>query len=180
MRATPRARQGLDHARDPTAGSTPQATASPAQAPAQRAPGPERWVLVVDDDRTSSETLALLLEAHGYSSILAHDGLAAVELATRHHFDVVLLDIELPFQSGNEAARQIRQKLKGERLLLIALSGRAGETDKRVARDAGFDHYLVKPFELKLLLALLESRGVAAHTRGHAQVSGGDSSQEGS
>jgi CheY-like chemotaxis protein len=62
--------------------------------------------------------------------------------------DVVLLDIGLPGLDGFEVARQLRGQADADGMLLVAVSGYGQEADRRRAREAGFDHHLVKPVEL--------------------------------
>jgi CheY-like chemotaxis protein len=70
---------------------------------------------------------------------------------------VVLLDIGMPGMDGYEVARRIRAQSPGPRPTIVALTGWGQEDDRREAREAGFDHHLVKPAELGALKALLRS-----------------------
>jgi CheY-like chemotaxis protein len=71
----------------------------------------------------------------------------------------VLLDIGMPDMNGYEVARAIRTRYPGAPTTLVALTGWGQEDDRRRAREAGFDHHLVKPAELDALQALLGSLG---------------------
>ena len=71
----------------------------------------------------------------------------AVAVTGRFVPDVILLDIGLPKIDGFEAARRIRQLPNGGTFMLVALTGWGQDADQRLAREAGFDHYLVKPAE---------------------------------
>ena len=66
-----------------------------------------------------------------------------------------LLDIGMPGMDGYEVAQAIRQRRNGSRVALIALTGWGQESDRRRAREAGFDHHLVKPADIEKLQALL-------------------------
>jgi CheY-like chemotaxis protein/anti-sigma regulatory factor (Ser/Thr protein kinase) len=114
-----------------------------------------RKVLVVDDNRDSAITLAMLLKLQGHETETVFDGVAAVEAAARFSPDVILLDIGLPKLNGYEAARQIRQLPRGRDVLLVALTGWGQEDDRRKSHEAGFDHHLVKPIEHAALSKLL-------------------------
>jgi CheY-like chemotaxis protein len=107
----------------------------------------------------------------GHEIRTAYDGLEAVEVVEAFRPDVVLLDIGLPHMNGYEAARAIRQQSWGQSIVLIALTGWGQEEDRRRARDAGFDHHLVKPVDHAALTRLLAS---PPHTTedhdGHAQT----------
>jgi PAS domain S-box-containing protein len=118
-------------------------------------PSPSR-VLVVDDNPEAAESLALLLRSAGHRVAVATSGAAGVEEARALRPEVAILDIGLPGMDGYEVARRLRSETKpGERLLLVALTGLALEADRVRAREAGFDHYLVKPVEVGALLALI-------------------------
>lgn len=113
-----------------------------------------RRILVVDDNRDSANSLALLLQMLGHTVDTAHDGLEAVERAATFRGDVILLDIGMPRLNGYEAARRIReQRQKG--LKLVALTGWGQEEDRRRSAEAGFDAHLVKPVDLAALTKLL-------------------------
>ena len=112
-------------------------------------------VLVVDDNVDSADSLSQCLRMLGYQTLMAHDGLEAVRSAESYNPDVALLDIGLPHMSGYEAARQIRARPQGARLLLIALSGWGQEEDRRKSKAAGFDHHFVKPVDIDELTSVL-------------------------
>ena len=116
----------------------------------------------MDDNEDSADSLATMLELMGHTTRTAYDGLAAVETAAEFGPDVVLLDIGLPRLDGYEACRRIRQQAWGEKMVLIAQTGWGQEEDRNRARDAGFDHHLVKPIPpatLRKLLAGLTPKG---------------------
>jgi CheY-like chemotaxis protein len=87
---------------------------------------------------------------------IANDGIEAVEAAAEFKPDVALLDIGMPRMNGYDAARHIRKQSNGREVVLVALTGWGQEEDKRLSVEAGFDHHIVKPLELKLLQNLLE------------------------
>jgi CheY-like chemotaxis protein len=101
---------------------------------------PKRF-LVVDDDRDSALSLEQLLTLCGHEVHTAFDGLEAVELAARHHPDVILLDLSLPKLSGLEAARRIREQNTRPPPVIIAVTGWDQDEDRRVAKEAGFDSH---------------------------------------
>jgi PAS domain S-box-containing protein len=130
------------------------ATAAPAIA---RDLIPPRRILVVDDNRDSAESLAMLLSITGNETHVAHDGIDAYEAVVSYRPDVVLLDIGLPRLSGHDVCRRIREQPWGADIVLIALTGWGQEEDHRRSREAGFDGHLVKPVEYAELVALLSS-----------------------
>jgi len=113
-------------------------------------------ILVVDDNRDSADSLAMLLKIMGHDTRTAYDGLKAVESAAAFRPHVVLLDIGLPKLNGHAACRRIREQLGGEGMVLIALTGWGQEEDKCHSKEAGFNFHMVKPVdpaELEKLLA---------------------------
>jgi len=112
-------------------------------------------VLVADDCPDTRKSLRLLLKVWGHDCRDVGDGEAAVRLALDYAPDLVLLDILMPEMDGFEAARRLRQL--DPLLRLIAMSGHTGPGDVLAALEAGFDHFLVKPFDPRELEALLRS-----------------------
>ncbi|MFL5303745.1 MAG: GAF domain-containing protein [Polyangia bacterium] len=126
-------------------------------APIVRTAGAVR-VLVVDDNVDAAQTLHEFLGCIGHDSAVAHDGVAALELARSFQPQVALLDIGLPVMDGYELARRLRAQNGGTPLRLIALTGYGQEDDRTRAHEAGFDHHLVKPITLDALMPLLVER----------------------
>jgi CheY-like chemotaxis protein len=114
-----------------------------------------RRVLVVDDNRDSADSLAMLLKLSGHETQAVYDGLEAVQAAMTFRPDVILLDIGLPKLNGYEAARRIRQQHADSRLVLVALTGWGQVADRRRSAEAGFDAHLVKPVDEATLGKLL-------------------------
>ena len=127
-------------------------------APAARAPASftPRTILVVDDNKDSAQSLAMLLRVTGHTVHTVQDGIQAVESAESLRPEVILLDIGLPRLSGHEACRRIRQAPWGRSMLVIAMTGWGQEDDRRKSQQAGFDHHMVKPADFVLLTKLLE------------------------
>ena len=114
-----------------------------------------RRILVVDDNRDSANTLRSMLKILGGDVQVAYDGPSALEAIKICRPAVVLMDLGMPGMDGCEVARRIRQAPENKELVLIAMTGWGQEEDKRRSREAGFDHHLVKPVDLKDLQALL-------------------------
>jgi CheY-like chemotaxis protein len=117
-----------------------------------------RRILVVDDNRDSARTMAMLLKATGHETHIAFDGLEAVEAADVFRPEVVLLDIGLPKLNGYETAITIREQPWGKDMLLVAVTGWGQDDDRQKSKDAGFDFHLVKPVDHAVLTKLLASR----------------------
>ncbi len=116
--------------------------------------GAKRRVLVVDDFQEITDFLGEFLERMGHEVRRAYGGEEAVQAAEEFRPHVVLLDLGMPQVSGDQAARRIRQQPWGKDMVLVALSGWAGEEDRRRTREAGFDHHLAKPVESATLIEL--------------------------
>ena len=111
-----------------------------------------RRILLVDDNEDLAESLAWLLrERHGHEVRITHDGPSAIIASDEFRPEVVFMDIGLPGMSGYEVARRIRAQPGSDRMLLVAVSGRGEDEDRRLAHEAGFDGYIVKPFSSNVL-----------------------------
>ena len=104
-------------------------------------------VLVVDDCPDMRSTLRILLRLWGHEVREAGDGPAALELADTFRPEAVLLNIGLPLLDGYEVARRLRRLPGLADVLLIAITGYGGDATRAACRSAGFDHYLLKPFD---------------------------------
>jgi PAS domain S-box-containing protein len=121
------------------------------------ADGAMHRILVVDDNKDSADSLAMLLQLTGHEVSVAHDGRSALKAVESRRPDVVLLDIGLPSLNGHDVCRWVRQQPWGKTTVIIALTGWGQEEDRRRSQEAGFDGHLVKPVDHARLLALLES-----------------------
>jgi signal transduction histidine kinase len=121
------------------------------------APSPviSRRVLVVDDNRDSADSLAMLLEMEGHDASTAYSAREALERAETLKPQIILLDIGLPEIDGYEVARRLRKLEALERTYLIALTGYGQAEDRRRARSAGFDEHMIKPADLERLRTAL-------------------------
>lgn len=120
-------------------------------------------VLIAEEDRTVSETLAEALRREGYDVEVRENGNAVLEVATRNEADLLVIDLNLPGMDGLEVTRTLRAR--GNDVPVLAVGARAEEVDIVVGLDAGADDYVSKPFRLAELLArvraLLRRRGTA-------------------
>jgi CheY-like chemotaxis protein len=113
-------------------------------------------VLVADDDSDTRLLFRTVLEIRGYCVIEAADGEEIVRAAESARPDLILMDGSLPRQSGLDAARQIRRFGHMRGVPIVFISGHAGAAFIALAREAGCDDYLVKPFDLAQLEDVLE------------------------
>ncbi len=125
----------------------------PSPLPAQ----PTLRILAVDDNVDVAEGLASVLGMWGHTVRIAHDGAAALEVATDFSPEVVFVDLGLPRVDGLEVARRLRQTSDRPPTLLVSMSGFGQEQTRRKSGEAGFHHHLVKPVDMDSLRSLLDN-----------------------
>ncbi|MEI7460370.1 MAG: response regulator [Pirellula sp.] len=118
--------------------------------------GPLR-VLIVDDMRDARLMLSTLLKAAGHDVQTASDGRTAISVALDFEPNAVLMDNSMPGMSGLEVAKQMRLEPKLKDAILIALTGHGDEADRQRSFEAGFDHHLVKPADIRVIRELLKT-----------------------
>jgi two-component system CheB/CheR fusion protein len=120
-------------------------------------PRQQRRILVVDDNRDSAETLAMMLSFHGHETTVAQDGHDALAKFRARRPDFVFLDIELPNgMSGHEVALCMAREPGAEGVRLVAVTGYGQPEDRERSRAAGFHSHLVKPVEIEELLRVMD------------------------
>jgi DNA-binding response OmpR family regulator len=127
-------------------------------------PAPMR-VLLVEDDNMIGHSLRQALVESGLAVDWVRDGVVAQDALAQGGYAAVLLDLGLPRRSGFEVLRRARQD--GDRTPMLVLTARDGLDDRVTGLDYGADDYLVKPFELRELLARM--RAIIRRVAGHAQ-----------
>jgi DNA-binding response OmpR family regulator len=115
-----------------------------------------RRILLIEDDRGMARGLQFNLRAEGYSVEHAADGVAGVERAKSERFDLILLDLMLPLQSGFEVLKALRKS--GDLTPVILMSARDAEADRVEGLRLGADDFMPKPFGLGELLARIRAR----------------------
>jgi CheY-like chemotaxis protein len=113
-------------------------------------------IMVVDDLQDSADSLALLFDALGHTTMTSYDGQHAVQAARAFEPDIVFLDINMPILDGYGAARAMRDLRVDDPPVLVALTAVAGPDAKRRADEAGFDFYVTKPADFNLLITLVD------------------------
>lgn len=115
----------------------------------------EKTVLVVDDDLEIAQALVRTLRQHGYSTLVAHDGLEALELIGDAHVDVLLSDIDMPGMDGVTLAMRVRKQKPD--IVRILLTGNARLDTALIAINRGEVHrYLTKPWVPEELLRTID------------------------
>ncbi len=120
--------------------------------------GPALVVLVADDNRTNQRLVAALLQAAGHMADVVANGREAVEAVLRRHYDVVLMDVQMPVMDGVQATRRIRALPAPARdVPIVALTADAVTGAEDRYRGAGMDAYLSKPLSPDTLVATLDA-----------------------
>jgi two-component system CheB/CheR fusion protein len=112
-------------------------------------------ILIVEDNDELARTMTTLLKTCGCKMVHADCGEKGIQAAHSQKPDVMLVDIGLPDMSGYDVARALRKD--GVKTLLIAHSGYSHETARRRSAEAGFDHHLAKPLDLKHFQSIIQS-----------------------
>ena len=105
-------------------------------------------ILIVDDEETSRRILAIALEGRGHQLLYAKDGQEAVDIALREQPDLIVMDIDLPKMNGYEAARQIKNTPGLRFTKIAAVTARTVQYSEEMARQAGCDDFITKPYRL--------------------------------
>ncbi|MEQ1891829.1 MAG: response regulator, partial [Planctomycetota bacterium] len=128
----------------------------PQRSPAAPAPGPasalpDRLVLVAEDHPVNQRITTRFLEKLGLRHEVVSNGQEALEAFKKKHFDLILMDVQMPVMDGLEATLAIRklEGLRGTHVPIVALTANVLEEHRREARQAGFDDYLAKPVKLE-------------------------------
>ena len=111
-------------------------------------------ILVADDEKMMLQLLSMSLQRLGYHVVTAENGLEAVELFDRHHFDLVLLDVLMPGMDGFTACAEIRKRSD---ILVVMLTALSRPDDIVRGLEIGADNYIVKPFTFKEVEAKLRA-----------------------
>ena len=122
-------------------------------------------ILIVEDERPLAETIAFNLREEGFATVLATDGIAALDSFRRERPDLVILDLMLPGVDGLELCKIIRRESDCP---IIMLTAKSREVDKVVGLEVGADDYITKPFGMLELVARVR----AAIRRAEGKVSG--------
>ena len=128
-----------------------------ALAPPEPVRAPSLHILLIEDNTDTNDTMSELLRQEGHIIACAADGKSGLLMAREHAYDAIVCDIGLPGMSGFEVARQLRLQVRQPMPCLIALTGYNQGEHRVRALQAGFDHYLMKPVAIEVLLNLVLS-----------------------
>ena len=113
-----------------------------------------RRILLVEDEKAIRDAVAAYLQRENYQVVAVADGQEALEEFSRHHFDLVILDLMLPRVPGERVCRVIRDNSDTP---IIMLTAREEEMDKVFGLETGADDYMTKPFSMKELMARVKA-----------------------
>jgi two-component system, OmpR family, response regulator len=115
-------------------------------------------ILIAEDDPTIRQMMVTFLSRKHIDCTMVENGLNAVELWEKDHYDFILMDVRMPVMDGLTAARLIREKERerGGHTVIIALTAHAMASDTQKCYDAGMDEYISKPIDFALLLSLFD------------------------
>ncbi len=111
-------------------------------------------ILIIDDEEALRASLSFVLISEGYKVTTIPDGMTALETVKKHDYDLIVLDLMLPYMDGLELCWRIRQF---SNIPIIILSAKDHDSDKVWGLKAGADDYITKPFSARELLARIEA-----------------------
>ena len=111
-------------------------------------------ILIVEDEESLADPLAVLLRKEGFETVVANDGPTALEEFARNDIDIVLLDLMLPGMSGTDVCKQLRAVSS---VPVIMVTARDSEIDKVVGLELGADDYVTKPYSSRELIARIRA-----------------------
>ncbi|HPS92226.1 MAG TPA: ATP-binding protein, partial [Methanothrix sp.] len=121
-------------------------------------------ILLAEDNLINQIVTQKMLSKLGYRSDVAANGIEVLQALERQHYDVVLMDVQMPEMDGLEATRVIRQKwADGKGPVIIAMTASALKSDREECLAAGMDDYISKPVKIEMLRAALEAGSEGRH-----------------
>lgn len=111
-------------------------------------------VLIVDDAPSVRQLLQTVFSRAGYATVEAASGASAVRLASRHHPDLIVLDVELPIMNGFKVCERLKAASGVQDTKVLMLTARAADEDRDRAHELGADAFVTKPFHPAPLLEL--------------------------
>jgi signal transduction histidine kinase/HPt (histidine-containing phosphotransfer) domain-containing protein len=129
-------------------------------------------ILLVDDNEINQKVAARILQQIGYRPDMAENGLKALEILDKKAYDLVFMDVMMPEMGGIEATHSIRARQKdpgihpnyGGRIIVVAMTAHAMQSDREKCLAAGMDDYLAKPVRPGDIRGIIEKWGIPAAT----------------
>lgn len=114
-------------------------------------------ILIVDDEPDIIELIAYNLNKEGYLFVTASNGLEAIQMAKKHHPDLILLDIMMPKLDGIETCRQLRTMPEFKNTYMVFLTARSEEYSEISGFNVGADDYIAKPIKPRALISRINA-----------------------
>ena len=148
----------MQMARDVKATTMIEASAEGASAGVEKTKSSDYKVMIVDDSKTDRTIMRKALESMGLSLVEAADGQEALNIlkSGEHHFDAMLVDIEMPRMDGYSLATEIKKYNKYKNLPLIAVTSRTGKSDRMRGVESGMVEYITKPYSADYLASVVQ------------------------
>jgi DNA-binding response OmpR family regulator len=113
-------------------------------------------ILICEDNPMAMKTLSVILEREGFDADVADDGNVGIEMLEKNDYDLLVIDIHLPYRSGLELIKFVRSE-QGKETPVIILSAFSDNQMQRQAGELGISDYIVKPFNPADLVAKIKS-----------------------
>jgi CheY-like chemotaxis protein len=129
-------------------------------------------ILLAEDHPTNQKLALRLLERLGYRADVAANGLEALAAIERQHYDVILMDMQMPEMDGLDASRRVRRreaKMGTDPVRIVAMTANAMQGDRELCLAAGMDDYISKPIRIEALVAALNKTPAHVHHDVHHQ-----------
>lgn len=126
-------------------------------------------ILIAEDNPVNQKLAERVLTKLGYKPAQAMNGQEALTALKQKHFDVILMDIQMPVMDGLETTRTIRQQ-KIPQPIIIAMTANAMQGDREICLNAGMDDYISKPIKIELLVTVLQKWSARIRETGNASV----------
>ena len=113
---------------------------------------PNKKILLVDDEKDLVMAVTMRLEQAGYEVVPAYDGAEALEKAKKDKPDLIILDLMLPKIDGYKVCGLLKKDMRYSKIPIIIFTGKAHDSDMKLASEVGADAYITKPFESQAFL----------------------------
>jgi len=114
-------------------------------------------ILIIEDEKDIVKMLDYNLKKEGFRTLSVHDGEDALDLASKEHPDLVILDLMLPGMDGLEVCKAFKKESKTASIPIIMLTAKSQESDKVIGLELGADDYVTKPFSPRELIARIKA-----------------------
>ena len=119
--------------------------------------GRETLVLIVEDEPDNREIMRAVVEdLLGFRAVLVNDGMAAIDAAADNQPDVILMDLMMPTLDGFEATKRIKSNPRTSHIPVVVVTALGRTLDRERAVEQGADAYVSKPFDLDVLVSVIE------------------------